>query len=123
MKVEVSTASLRVLDWAVAKLEGLISGNEPMGLPNQDYGFKPTTNPVQGHPIIERKRINLEASNDGETWAAAMTCTPEFYLSWDQDYPPGAGYGEGPTALIAAMRCYVMSELGDEIEVPDHICQ
>jgi hypothetical protein len=27
----------------------------------------------------------------------------------------------GPTPLIAAMRCYVISKLGDEVEVPDEL--
>lgn len=26
---------------------------------------------------------------------------------------------DGPTALIAAMRCFVASELGDEVEIPE----
>jgi hypothetical protein len=29
----------------------------------------------------------------------------------------------GPTPLIAAMRCYVTSKLGDEVEVPDELAQ
>jgi hypothetical protein len=28
-------------------------------------------------------------------------------------------YGYGPTPLIAAMRCYVASKLGDDIEIPE----
>ncbi len=27
----------------------------------------------------------------------------------------------GPTPLIAAMRCYVASKLGDEIEIPEEL--
>ena len=27
----------------------------------------------------------------------------------------------GPTPLIAAMRCYVASKLGDEVDVPDEL--
>ena len=27
----------------------------------------------------------------------------------------------GPTPLIAAMRCYVASKLGDEVEVPEEL--
>jgi hypothetical protein len=29
----------------------------------------------------------------------------------------------GPTPLTAAMRCYVASKLGDEVEVPDELLQ
>jgi len=32
------------------------------------------------------------------------------------------GYiSEGPTPLIAAMRCYVLSKLGEEIEIPEEL--
>jgi hypothetical protein len=27
----------------------------------------------------------------------------------------------GPTPLVAAMRCYVASQLGDEVDVPDEL--
>lgn len=27
----------------------------------------------------------------------------------------------GPTPLIAAMRCYVASKLGDEVEIPEEL--
>lgn len=30
-------------------------------------------------------------------------------------------FGYGPTPLIAAMRCYVASKLGDEVDVPDEM--
>jgi hypothetical protein len=29
--------------------------------------------------------------------------------------------GEGDTCLIAAMRCYVASKLGDEVEIPEEL--
>jgi hypothetical protein len=29
--------------------------------------------------------------------------------------------GHGPTPLIAAMRCYVQSKLGDEVEAPEEL--
>jgi hypothetical protein len=32
-------------------------------------------------------------------------------------------YGYGPTPLIAAMRCYVASKLGDDIEIPEGLKQ
>jgi hypothetical protein len=66
----------------------------------------------QGGPIIERERI---------------TCGP-----WTTS-PYMAHYGThdtvnsknvrmtGPTPLIAAMRCFVASRLGDEVEVPEEL--
>ena len=38
-----------------------------------------------------------------------------------QDEYELAIHGRGPTPLIAAMRCYVASKLGDEVEVPDEL--
>lgn len=31
------------------------------------------------------------------------------------------GIQKGPTPLIAAMRCYVASRLGDEVEIPEEL--
>jgi hypothetical protein len=42
----------------------------------------------------------------GEDWMA--------YIRHDEEY-------FGPTPLIAAMRCYVASQLGDEVEVPSDL--
>jgi hypothetical protein len=30
-------------------------------------------------------------------------------------------WSRGPTPLIAAMRCYVASKLGDEVDVPEEL--
>jgi hypothetical protein len=99
------------LDWAVAKCEGLtvnIDGGmvRLIGQPfDRHYDFwAPSTDWEQGGPIIERERIELE--HDGHTWWARIRA--------DDDYT-------GPTPLIAAMRCYVASKLGDEVEVPEEL--
>ena len=64
----------------------------------------PSTNWSQGGPIIERERINLEpfSNINGEQWSADG--------EWDS-----------PTPLVAAMRCYVASKLGDAIEIPEEL--
>lgn len=86
------------LDWAVAKCEGLRTYVEVV------EGFKPSTDWMQGGPIIERERINLW--NEGYEWEASR-------------------YGEhivwGKTPLIAAMRCYVASKLGDDVTIPEEL--
>jgi hypothetical protein len=85
------------LDWAVhqARFEGACH-DEPFPSYSTDW--------AQGGPIIERERINLEpfSNINGEQWSADG--------EWDS-----------PTPLIAAMRCYVASKLGDEVEVPDEM--
>ena len=64
-----------------------------------------------GGPIIERDEINL--LSDCGIWTADMC--PE----------KGGNHVEvsGPTPLIAAMRVYVASVLGDEVDVPDELCE
>ena len=53
-------------------------------------------------PIIEREKINLWT--EGYDWEATQ------YGKWQE---------WGPTALIAAMRCYVGTKLGNEVDVPE----
>lgn len=33
------------------------------------------------------------------------------------------GQGRGPTTLVAAMRCFVASKLGDEVDVPNELAR
>ena len=84
------------LDRAVARCEGLshrLHGHIPY---SSDW--------AQGGPIIERERITAEWT--GEDWMAYIRHDEEFF---------------GPTPLIAAMRCYVASKLGDDIELPKEL--
>lgn len=74
-----------------------------------------------GGSIIEREAICIETLKEGDGWCATKGCTPHDFLMWDQPYGPDAAYGEGPTPLIAAMRCFVTSILGDEVDVPDEL--
>ena len=64
-----------------------------------------STDWAQGGPIIEREKIILDIW--GDEWLATRI----------ED--PAISEAIGPTPLIAAMRCYVASKLGDEVEVPD----
>ena len=100
MKVKTSELQGSALDWAVAKAERRTI----------DYFrgiYKPSTDWAQGGPIIEREKI------------AMVYRAGEYWLSYTFD---GAKFeGTGPTPLIAAMRCYLASKLGDEIEVPEEL--
>lgn len=60
----------------------------------------------QGGPLIERERITIRFW-EGESAVDAY--------KWDT---PSS---TGPTPLIAAMRCYVASKLGDEVDVPEEL--
>lgn len=129
------------LDWAVAKCEGRKMQRNPMGTQSgpgwwiweetpsglggilldksiyMEIGprirpktrqstekFNPSTDWAQGGPIIEREGIKLSTS-EGCGWFA--------YL--------GIYDAEGPTPLIAAMRCYVASKMGDTVEIPEEL--
>jgi len=67
--------------------------------------FTPSTDWAQGGPIIEGEKIDVLYEHDLR-WVAVPQKGIESY---------------GPTPLIAAMRCYVASKLGDEIEIPTEL--
>ena len=89
------------LDWAVAKAWQPVYSDKHLLEHAKD--FHPSTDWTHGGPIIERERIELRGDGD-EGWIADDNLNPS---QW------------GPTPLIAAMRCYVASKLGDEVEVPE----
>lgn len=95
------------LDWAVAKCEGVefLFYDPPRGETRES----PSTNWSQGGPIIEREMIWL--GSDGVGGFDARIYEP--------DSEPWCEYGQ--TMLIAAMRCYVASKLGDEVEIPEEL--
>lgn len=71
-------------------------------------------------PTIEHEKIALEhlhgAGDAGaDVWVASMTYPDKKF--------GGVAFSEeqGSTALIAAMRCYVASKLGDNIELPEEL--
>lgn len=69
-------------------------------------GYRPSADWSWGGPIIERERINLRM--DGRGFFAAVY-EPFAIVRWHK----------GPTPLVAAMRAYVASKLGAEVEIPD----
>ena len=114
--MKVSELQGAALDWAVAKCEGdeffVLEGK--IFIPDWEgvddpYHYRPSGYYNDGGPIIEREGINLRALSgalwEAETWSAGG----DQYLL------------DGPTPLIAAMRCYVASQLGDEIELPEEL--
>jgi hypothetical protein len=121
MKMKTSELIGSALDWAVAVADNLlphISLNTDLTHPLvldgiQSYG--PSFIWSQGGPIIEREKITVvfRIMRDGSTnyWA---TTEPNDLRT---DYEP-VGL-DGPTPLIAAMRCFVASKLGDEVEIPE----
>jgi hypothetical protein len=97
------------LDWAVAKCEGLSTYIEVV------EGFKPSTDWAQGGPIIEVEGIELRCESICFRWVATVTFPDEVF--------GGVAFseGRGSTPLIAAMRCYVASKMGDDVEILDEL--
>ena len=94
------------LDWAVAKCEGGIWDKHIA----YGFSFRPSSAWSQGGPIIEREGISVD----------------RMELAWNADISDSVGgYIEhtesGPTPLIAAMRCYVASKLGADVDVPKEL--
>jgi hypothetical protein len=133
MKIKTSELTGAALDWAVAKCEGLLAPDgirlseeycDSLGH-NQDGDF--TTDWAQGGPIIEREGINIRAirkeghSLDGKWLAAYDHGNTGTMVEWVKrtDFP--RHYLAGPTPLVAAMRCYVASKLGDTVDIPEEL--
>jgi len=74
--------------------------------------FSPYTNWAMCGPIIERENISLVREGDATEYAASVYnhTLKDWHLFQYHDKP-----------LIAAMRCYVASKLGEEVEIPDEL--
>jgi len=139
MKIKVSELTGTALDWAVAKCEGYVEEGvygEPKIIDDclhlhycdvvLSSDFKPTMDWSQGGPIIEREDISLTHSYFNEE------VTPEVFHLRITHHIAGIHFSvvlghkhqhieRGPTALIAAMRCFCASKLGDEVEIPKEL--
>ena len=112
MNIKTAELTGSALDWAVAKCEG-IKLNEGNTLSNDCDVYAPSTDWSQGGAIIEREEISIsrEFSSGRVQWKAWFPAI----IQGRYGLKP-ACYGETP--LAAAMRCYVASKLGDEVDVP-----
>lgn len=98
------------LEWAVATCEASRVGATIKtqaflrGMEIELFEF--STSWMQGGPIIEREGITLlRLTNDWEAQCGWQPVCSEA----------------GPTPLVAAMRCYVASKLGDTVGVPEEL--
>lgn len=104
------------LDYAVAQCELTRKDYRERGLLVHRIGYGQPMPPYstgwnQGGPIIEREKI--------------MTNYIHSLAHLKNEFPKGYWCANGNfrshTPLIAAMRCYVASKLGEEVEVPDEL--
>ena len=112
------------LDWAVAKCEGrgfvfgetdYTDGHTYQRGTAQATGPHYSTDWSQGGPIIEREQLHVSPefwTDKGWHWVAYVLGPGNLDENFEQ---------QGPTPLIAAMRCYVASKLGDDINIPEEL--
>jgi len=74
---------------------------------------------AQGGPIIERKHIHIGPRTYGP--ATVIMNSWRAIIGFDPDGGEHLFEQDGPTPLIAAMRVYVVSELGEEVDVPEEL--
>lgn len=127
MKVKASQLIDLALDWAVAKCEEeqdrrvtVIRREDYVGKTIEretefDSGtyewWAPSRIWAQGGPIIDREELGFAKYGPNKTWKAVIGATPRGTPAY------------GPTPLVAAMRCYVATKLGDEVEIPDELME
>jgi hypothetical protein len=120
-KMQIDQLTGVALDWVVTSIEqpdALRYGPEDWReqrrytIQHGEYLYRWHQSWNQGGPIIEREKITIRPHAEAG-WTASLVTFRDDVLT--------TIFEEGPTPLIAAMRCYVASCLGDEVEVPDLI--
>ena len=117
------------LDWAVAKADGYDEGwlLRQLGNPNPETRAMPSysTDWSHGGPIIEREGIVCSPEYEDDVLNDTRLLIGRWKANlWNNSVPGTSGFmqwAHGPTPLIAAMRAYVASKLGDEIEIPEEL--
>ena len=109
MKTKTSELQGCALDWAVAKCE---VGDAINDIDDPHYY---STDWAQGGPIIEREWLDVtpwpNESREDMRWHCQQHDTANDFAQY------------GPTLLIAAMRAYVASQLGGEVELPEELIE
>lgn len=132
MKTKTSELTGVALDWAVAlcecytdlrvnsyrlRPEPIMTPPRKENAPAHLFELTFSTDWAQGGPIIEREKIDL-------TWDVTLRHKDGGWTAIGQDptdLDAPLCQEDGPTPLVAAMRCYVASRLGDEIDVPEEL--
>ena len=122
MKIKTEILIEEVLDWAVSKCQGIpVDADEETlyceGLiyydvfDNIHWDLHPySTNWTYGGPIKDREKILIV------DWDSS---TNQYFAKKHDQYESDC-YAFGETQLIAAMRCFVASKLGNEVEIPEY---
>lgn len=120
MRLETNKLKGNLLDWAIAEADDRTSELSQVffkkaKLMNLRHGgvYSPSTHWSQGGPIIDRE-IHTLIKRDGiweaECFFPKLPSENRFCYS-----------AKGDTALVAAMRAFVISRLGASVDVPDKL--
>lgn len=124
-KIKTSSLVGPALDWAVAQCSGETYPNTVVVVEGDGWEepYRPSTNRAQGGLIIEREDIAFRKyhnpKNEAHGKFYARICRESgTMVGW---YKTTGWQQTGSTPLIAAMRCYVASKLGDEVDIPEEL--
>lgn len=107
----------------------IIGGGTVMEALGAGY-YQPSVDPKYGHPIMEREGISLRAirkpghAMDGQWLAMKDHGNTANIVQWAEFLFKDTArrlYWRGPTMLVAAMRCFVSSNLGNHVDVPKEL--
>ncbi len=119
MKIKTSELTGAALDWAVTRRETNYGESDIRVWRNahENFGmFRYSTDWAHGGPIIEREKLSFAYNDFGQP--------PEpdkMYIGFVWNGRQHEDLAFGPTPLIAAMRCYVASKLGEYVDVPEEL--
>ena len=127
--VSVRELSGRALDYAVARAQGWVNypsdsveggdtwhldkDRAPFGRTVRASCFQPSIFWADGGPILDRFRIDTihcEAAGGQEFWLGRKHQNNQLQCQ-----------ASGDTKLIAGLRCFVVSELGANVDVPEEL--
>lgn len=136
-KVKTTDLIDATLDWAVDKAEGRIRPDGGYYCGNYGRVSRWSTDWELSGPLIEREAISIIRCDDNYQnfpgkWLAERGANAYCESTEHQQHEPmiqfsvensGGRFAKdgpfyGPTPLVAAMRAFVASRLGDEVEVP-----
>jgi len=130
MKTQTAELKGPQLDWAVAVCEGwepyVQAYNNALPKMYMIKCEKSLSHPCfsrdwsQGGPIIDREKISILHHNGFITNATPIWDAMKEFEYDGMEIHMTHAY-TGPTPLIAAMRCYVASKLGEEVEIPEEL--
>ena len=120
--IQMKTSELTgaALDWAVAKCEGYTDycgQTDKMLAPRKEYGWvclsdiTYTTDWAQGGPILNNAKISRTIDDTGRwiAYSAYNYAEEKQWMHCDR------------SELVAGLRCFVESQLGDEVDVPNEL--